>query len=240
MAGTRETYLRTHPGVGDETFDSLKTGLLYLSERKTALGVRHPQVTLACMVVTQNCSDLLGFAEFAALVQADLVQYRPVFAACDQGLSNVVPTEEQADSVRQQLLHVKGYLKSNRIAHNIDYFLKVFRGDLDTTDLYRMIPCYYGWISTRIEDDGFVYPCCRCYESLGNSYEKGLHEIWYGEAYRSFRREALALNRRKTPVSGCVCDSCPHYTANLRVYRALHPVGWRSTLKSTGDHRWPG
>jgi hypothetical protein len=52
--------------------------------------------------------------------------------------------------------------------------------------------------------------------------------------------KALALNRRKTPVSGCVCDSCPHYTANLRVYKALHPVGWRSALKYTGDRRWPG
>jgi MoaA/NifB/PqqE/SkfB family radical SAM enzyme len=240
MAGTREAYLRTHPGSGDGAFDSLRAGLLYLSERKAALDVRHPQVTLACLVVAQNCNDLLAFAEFAALVQADLVQYRPVYAIGDQGLAKVVPTEEQADSVRQQLIHVKNYLKSKGISHNIDYFLSVFRGDLDTSGLYRMIPCYYGWISTRIEEDGAVHPCCRCYESLGNCYEKGLHEIWYGEAYRSFRREAFALNRRKTPVSGCACDGCPHYTANIRVYKALHPVGWKSALKPTGDQRWHG
>lgn len=240
MAGTREAYIRTHPGSRDGAFDSLRTALLYLSERKAAVGVRHPRVTLVCVVVGQNCSDLLAFAEFAALVKADSVQYRPVFAKGDQGLANVVPTEKQGALVREQILKAKDFLKSNNTPHNIDYFFRTFRGALDTTELYNTIPCYYGWIATRIEVDGFVYPCCRCYEPLGNSYEKDLHEIWYGETYRSFRGEALALSTRGTPVSGCICDSCPHHTANLRVYRALHPLGWRSALKPTGDHRWPG
>jgi hypothetical protein len=63
---------------------------------------------------------------------------------------------------------------------------------------------------------------------LANSYEQDLHEIWYGERYREFRKEALQINKRGTSVTSCVCNSCPHFTANLRVYSMLHPIRWYS------------
>ena len=114
------------------------------------------------------------------------------------------------------------------IDHNVDRFRMVFRKQIDTTALYRVIPCYYGWLAALIEVDGNVYPCCRCYDPLGNVYEADFREIWYGDRYRRFRKEAVQISVRHTPVSGCDCYGCSHYAANLRVYRFLHPVKGRS------------
>ncbi len=197
--------------------------------RPCVLGVRYPKVTLVCIVIAQNCDDLFNFAKFAGLIQADSVLYRPVDDIEDEGLSRLVPTKDQAAFVREQLIEIEVYLKSKRIAHNIDKFLRVFREQLDTAELYSIIPCYYGWLSVMIQADGKVYPCCRCYKPLGNVYEKEFHEIWYGNAYRSFRKEAMDINRRKSSVESCDCNSCVNHTANLRVYKMLHPLKGRST-----------
>ncbi len=229
MAGTREMYARTHPGVANGTFENLRENLLYLAERKTTLGVRHPKVTLVCIVVSKNCEDLFNFAEFADLVQAESVLYRPVDDIEDEGLSRLVPTKKQATYVREQLIGVKAYLESKKIAHNINYFLKISKEQLDTTELYSIIPCYYGWIAPRVNLlDGKVYPCCKCYEPLGNIYENKFHEIWYGQAYKKFRKEALQINKNRAKAHGCDCNSCANHTANLRIYKMLHPIKGRS------------
>lgn len=122
MGGTRQMYSITHPGVVDEIFDNLKNNLIYLSERKTALGVRRPRVSLVCIVITQNCEALFDFAEFARFVRADGILFRLVDDLSDAGLSKVVPKAEQGLSVREQLIEVKAFLESNNINHNVNNF----------------------------------------------------------------------------------------------------------------------
>jgi len=224
MAGTPEQYVRTHPGTTEKTFYEVEQNLLYMADQKISLQVRRPEITLPFIVITQNFDKLYEFAEFAVHVGADRVLFRPVDDIEDAGLANTVPTEEQAASVREQLKEVKPFLESHGIGHNIDYFKKIFREQLNTEELYRHIPCYYGWLSAFIYPDGNVYPCCRCYEPLGNAYEKGFKEIWNGRAYHQFRKEGLQINRSKKSVRGCDCNSCVHHTANLKVYQALHPL----------------
>lgn len=232
LAGTSEVYVHTHPGVSSRTFTHLKNILLYLSEQKSRLGSDTPKLTLAFIVTAQNADNIVEIAKFADDVKADSILYRPVDDIEDQGLSHVVPTEEQAASIQKQIGEAKAYLESKGISHNISAFQKVFNTKLDTTDLYRSIPCYYGWLSARISADGEVYPCCRCYDSLGNIYEKTFPDIWHGEAYRQFRGKAIQLPRQISSLHGCDCFSCVHHTANFRVYRALHPLkGYR--VKST-------
>jgi MoaA/NifB/PqqE/SkfB family radical SAM enzyme len=229
LAGSKDMYLRTHRGVKDESFDDLRDKLTYIAERKAELGVKRPAVSLVFIVIPQNSDGILEFAGFARSVRADMAVFRPVDTAEDPGLEkSMVLTAEQAASVREQLIEVEAYLESQGVSNNIGYFLKVFKEKLDTTALYRIIPCYYGWLSVRIEVGGLVHPCCRCYGPLGNVYQKEFYEIWNGETYRRFRKEALRINRRKSIVSGCNCNSCPHFTANLMVYKAFHPIKGRS------------
>jgi len=237
MAGTPEVYERTHPGISHETFYKLKQNLMYMADQKAALKVRRPNISLPFIVIAQNYDNLFEFAEFAAEVGANQVLYRPVDDIEDPGLAKTVPSEVQAASVLEQLREVKPFLESRGIGHNIDYFKKTFRKKLDTKNLYSLIPCYYGWLSSFINPQGDVYPCCRCYDSLGNAYEKSFKEIWNGSIYQQFRKKALQINKTLKPLRGCDCFNCVHGTANLKAYKALHPIKRFSPyLKSLSDN----
>jgi len=223
MAGTPEMYKRTHPRAKDFAFDRIRENLLYLAERKKALGIKQPDVRLFTIVISENYDSLVDFAQFAAEVQANRVMYRPYDDVDDPGLAALVPTAEQALAVREQLAEVKPFLDSRGISHNIDHFLMICDKQLNTSALYRIIPCYYGWASTQILSSGKVFPCGRCYDSFGDIFQDEFRDIWNGEAYRKFRAEGGRLNKRETTVSGADCNRCSHHAANLRVYRALHP-----------------
>jgi radical SAM protein with 4Fe4S-binding SPASM domain len=228
MAGTPEMYIQTHPGAIAGSFESLKDNLMYLADCKAALGARIPKLNLAFIIIAQNYDGIFDFAEFATIVKADRVLFRPVDDFDDPGLSKVVPTIDQSAFVRGQLIEAKAFLDSQGIRNNIDLLLKVFGQQLDTRRLYRIIPCYYGWLWVLIDTDGKVYPCCRCYEPLGNIHRNDFSEIWNGNAYRRFRKEAIKINRRMSPVEGCNCNSCSHFDGNLRVFRKLHPIKGRT------------
>jgi cyclic pyranopterin phosphate synthase len=232
MAGTREQYEITHPGVSSETFDRLRDNLLYLKEQKKGLRTNKPVVTLVSVIISKNSETLMDFAQLAHAVQAERVLFRPFDDYNSEDFAMLVPNAEQVTSIQKQLMAITDYFDSRNIVHNIGDFLRVFRKKLDTTHLYRRIPCYYGWLAARIEVDGSVYPCCRCYNPLGNIYENEFASIWKGQAYQRFRRAALHINKNKTPVDGCYCNSCVHHSTNLWVYQKLHPVKGRSlTLK---------
>ncbi len=68
-------------------------------------------------------------------------------------------------------------------------------------------------------------PCCRCFQPMGNIYREDFKRIWNGSRYIDFRREAGSIQLLGTSVSGCFCNSCPHYTANIRAHRVVHPFG---------------
>jgi radical SAM protein with 4Fe4S-binding SPASM domain len=232
MAGTAGAYARTHPGSSEETFERLKQTLLYIADRKLALKVSAPEITLVLIVIAHNAAHIREFARFAVETGAARVLFRPVDDIEDPGLVNLVPGEEAVETILDQLRDARAFLESKGVGHNIDYFMKSFDRQLDTGLLYRHIPCYYGWLTTIIEPDGSVYPCCRCYKPLGNIQECGFAGVWNGTAYRRFRNAALHIRNRTSPLPDCDCGSCIHHTANLRVYGALHPVKSRSaTLK---------
>jgi radical SAM protein with 4Fe4S-binding SPASM domain len=229
MAGTAKTWVRTHPGFKETMFDALENNLIYLSEKKKSEGLIRPEVTLVCVIIAQNCDGLLDFAKFAGRIQADEVVYALLDDVGDPGLAALMPTAEEAACAREQLDESRIYLDSRGIKHNVSNALRVFRRKLNTKELYRNIPCYLGWLALRIDLDGSVYPCCRCYDSLGNIYEQDFEDIWNSEAYSRWRKEAKTINKRKTPVENCTCNVCVHHNINTRVYKSLHPVRGRSS-----------
>ncbi|MBN1225228.1 MAG: radical SAM protein [Candidatus Aminicenantes bacterium] len=228
MAGTRDMYIRTHPKAKKSTFDDIENNLNYLAERKKASGRRYPKIELICVVMSENIDGLKDFAEFAVRMNADALQYRAFADVDDPGLAGLVPSKAQSSSARKALADIKPYLDSHRLKHNIDHFMKITRRQLDTTALYHIIPCCYGWAATRILPDGNVYPCCKCYDSMGNVNDTDFRDIWYGETYRRFRKAAGRINKHDFEVSGCSCYSCSHHAANLRIFRALHPIKKRA------------
>jgi radical SAM protein with 4Fe4S-binding SPASM domain len=224
MAGNRDMYIRTHSCVPQETFDSVKNNLLYLAEQKKKLHTNKPQVSLIYVVISENYSGLYDFAEFAYKVQADRVFIQPVDEMGDTGLKRLVLTEKQTEYVREEAVKLKNYFKSKKIKHNIDKFLKIFSAQLDTREVYRLIPCYYAWLSVLIDIDGNVYPCYSSYRSMGNIYENSFNDIWNSEHYRLFREKSLKLNCSDKSDSICDYGNCPHYTANMKLHKMIDPV----------------
>jgi MoaA/NifB/PqqE/SkfB family radical SAM enzyme len=226
MAGTREMYGRTHPGAPGETLEAIRDNLLYLAERKASLKLKTPEVFLAYVVIADNHDGLPDFARLSLDIKADKVNFRPFDDTKDPDFAALIPSNEQALSVLEDIEKVRDYLESGKISHNIDYFKKVFREQIDTSELYRIIPCYMGWLGVRINlMDGNVYACCKCYEPLGNIHEKKFREIWHGRAYNNFRIQAKKITK---PVHGCDCSRCANHTPNLRTFKMLHPIEGRS------------
>jgi radical SAM protein with 4Fe4S-binding SPASM domain len=237
MAGTREMYQRTHPGTRDDMFDRVHGNLLYLKERKRALGVDRPVVKTVYIVVDQNCDGLLDFAKRSIELGAQAVLYKPVDDLGDESMRPLVPTPKHADLAKRQLAEARAILEKAGVKHNADGFLRAFGGHLDTTALYDEIPCYYGWLACMIEPDGQVYGCCRCYEPLGNAYATSFSAVWNSERYRQFRSEAGRLNRGGKPNHCCECDRCVHHEANFNAFKMLHP--WKAR-KAAAALRFPG
>lgn len=223
MAVKPDEYNRVHPGTSTEIFEIFKNNLLYLNKMKKRLGKRNPKVIMAFTITTENAVNIMDFAKFAVQVGADTVSFRPVYDMEDQGLTSLVPSERLVVSVLEQLAKVEDYLESKGIPHNIKNFRLVFKGKLDTTAIYQVTPCYYTWLAICVNPDGGLFPCGKSYPSIGNLYKESFQKIWYGAAYQNFRKEALRINQVEGVVHGCDCNSCVHYTANLRVYKALHP-----------------
>ncbi len=228
MAGTPELYEQTHPGTPGAAFERMVENLRYLSERKKALGVSRPEVCIITVAISQNYDALLEVAQLAAEVGAERVWFRPFDDLDDPCLAPLAPNPEQSTLVRRQARQAAASLEARGIRHNVPGFLRIFGGQIDTAPLYRLIPCYYPWFVLRVDTDGSVYTCCRCYRPLGNVREQEVREIWYGPAFRAFRRKAGNLNRGGQPPEACTCGRCVNAQANVRVYRLLHPLRGRS------------
>ena len=118
-------------------------------------------------------------------------------------------------------------LEEAGIPHNLRWFSMVLNRRRDTEAIYRVIPCYAGWFTVQVGAEGEVLPCCECSLPLGNVRNTPLPVLWQGEAYRQFRRAAVRINRTGKPLPGCTCKVCSNSGANLRIYRALHPLSRR-------------
>lgn len=224
LAGTGAVYNETHPGISPRTFDDIKAALLYLAQRKQTLGIDYPRVRLICVVFKTNQDHLVDFAKFAAGVNADSVLYTPLNTYGFKGLSVLVPAREDYDKIDKQLDAVKAYLLSKGIDTNADLFRFLYKKESHAIDPYTLIPCYYGWLGVRFDTIGDVYPCCRAAKPFGNAAVEGFSKIWNSASYAQFRKKAFQINQRKISVEGCLCASCPHRTANMQVYEALHPL----------------
>jgi radical SAM protein with 4Fe4S-binding SPASM domain len=167
--------------------------------------------------------DLAGFARFGIRVQADEIYIKAMDDVTDPNLSSLVPDRSHRREFDEQMNEARGSLHSEGISFRIQSDADHYFGRFDTTQLYQKIPCYYGWLSTRLYPDGEVYPCCRGNVSLGNFNESQFRDIWNGERYRRFRVEGRSLPTNKSLVTGCDCQHCIHYQANLRMHRFLHP-----------------
>ncbi len=65
------------------------------------------------------------------------------------------------------------------------------------TGIIDLLPCYVGWIYSRILANGDVIPCCKSHKMpMGNLYKKDFRKIWFSRKYNKFRY--MAKNKKKS------------------------------------------
>lgn len=226
QAATPGTYKAVHPTLKEGTFERIKESLLLLSELKKKAGQKQPTVSIIDAVCSVNYQDTVKMVEFAHEVGAQSVGYKRV---------DVIPetramllNEAQAGELRELLEAAKERAAELGIETSAGFYGKYIVPGLTTGNYtagyYAGIPCYVGWLSSRILSDGSVIPCCGCYAPpLGNIHEDSFAEIWNSGAYREFRKKSINILKNPKLVENCKCNSCVDFEFNLGVYRRLHP-----------------
>lgn len=80
---------------------------------------------------------------------------------------------------------------------------------------------------SRILLNGDVIPCCACYKQMGNIFKNSFKEIWYSKEYNAFRVQSKNISRRFS-VQFCECYECSDTPMNVKMYKLLHPLNFRS------------
>jgi MoaA/NifB/PqqE/SkfB family radical SAM enzyme len=217
QAGDEETWLRVHPSGTAGQFERLSRVIRQLVEA----GV--PQVSTLHVIHRANVRGVREMVEHARRVGVRDVLFRP--ARLDEALSEQLlgPQEEarlRAD-MEECLALAEGYGISTNLREYLDTNLRIRSGRLHTTDLYRKVPCYIGWLYAEFGQDGTMLPCLDSQVVMGLAGTDALRDIWRSPRYREFRHEAHSMPRRGKLVAGCICHACPMYKYNLNVHNLL-------------------
>ena len=95
-------------------------------------------------------------------------------------------SKDEELQTRNLLVGLKRRFRDGSLSHNIDEMLCRYETGPHVWD---RMPCYIGWISSRMKPDGSILPCAPCNLVLGSLQETTFHEIWNNAAYRDFRRK---------------------------------------------------
>ena len=91
----------------------------------------------------------------------------------------------EGNEIKEIKLPFLSLMAGGRLEREIENFSKYGSYGNEIVD---KIPCYAGWLYSRIETDGSVIPCCKGHNfPVGNIFEKSFIEIWNGEKQRKFR-----------------------------------------------------
>mgnify|MGYP001598440617 CR=1 FL=1 len=214
-------YRKVHAGAPHGIFEKIKENLMALTaenERKKTF------VTLCNVVCGLNYLELKEMFTFALDTKVDGVYF--TLADAVEGIADSLLLDEaqrqealrQAQGIRQDY---HGLPNEKRI--KLEYFdgfisrLRA-RGALEGNyDRERVneIPCYAGWIFSRVLADGTVCPCCRGVKKpMGNINARHFKDIWSNYAYHEFRDKAYHLSKDDSYFSkiGCLkmCDNLMH------------------------------
>lgn len=208
-ASTPETYARVR---GVDAFPKVVANLEAFARYRQARGVERPVVSLWFTGMHENLGELPGLVPIAARAGAAQIHLQRLvynglgLAVKEQSLYGQLAPEEAA-CVREVQRRAAGA----GIA---------FSASGATTPEVSLTPhgastkpwshCRRPWMLVYVTVHGNVLPCCISpwvadpYDGivLGNLFERGLEEIWWGGGYEAFRA-ALLTEAPPQPCRGC-------------------------------------
>lgn len=224
-AGTREAFLRSnHRDLWDKAIAFLTEVL----ERRKQAGTRRPWVRITHVVSKENVDTMDQMVQ----VPADLAVDEVVFYVMGElpHTRHLQLDDEEIQTVRSNIERYVGILDRAGVAHRMEVFgadlgaRAVRSGVVQKNPLQEKLPCYEGWMFCVIGPDGQVVPCCYCEELvLGNIHDKSFGEIWFGDAYKKYRKDSLDMPKTGRWICKECFTSCNRAVENLRIYNRTHP-----------------
>lgn len=85
------------------------------------------------------------------------------------------------------------------------------------------LPCYIGWIYSRILVSGNVVPCCKAHlVPMGNVYSQSSKDIWFSDKQNEFRGTALKYKKSHPYFEKIDCYKvCDNLAMNLDLHRRI-------------------
>lgn len=228
-ASNPKVYARVHPGVSAIYFEKLKEKLFYLKEIRG----HKPRLTFANVIMNNNFLDFEEMYKMGCQYNVDAIYFTLVDTLLGQTDTLLLNTNER-ERLFKKAQEIKEISKKDGIC--LEFFEGFLRrlsmpadnlekGEYDKLSIDK-IPCYVGWIFTRVLADGSVAPCCRGVKKImGNSNKKSFKDIWFSDIYNEFRAKAKYLPKTDIYFNdiGCIkeCDNLMH---NEQIYKKICPV----------------
>jgi len=219
-AGDAATWQDVHCGGNAAQFDRVSQVIRALAAAGT------PHVSTMHVLHKHNFRHVRAMVEHARELGVGEILFRPTRVDATTPLLAVALDPDEEAWLLQELAECLKMAREWGIRTNLaDYLatnLFIRSGRLETTELYRKIPCYVGWLYAELAIDGTMTPCIHSSRIMGRVGEERIADVWRSRRYQELRRECLSLPRRGRPVSGCNCDSCCMAKYNLNVHNLLH------------------
>ncbi len=218
-AADNDTYMKVHPGISGNSFQGIIDNLKYLvSIRKDK-----PFLTICNVICSLNYSGAENMFDLALKLIADGVYFTLLDSL--PGTDSLLLTLEQKSDLLRQAGNIRDKSRDlpggNKIKLDFfDGFITRLESGSITAGRYdeqaiNKIPCYAGWIFSRVLADGTICPCCRgVNKPMGSIYKDNFKDIWFSAKYNEFRVKAKYLPKDNEYFSdiGCLkmCDNFMH------------------------------
>lgn len=85
------------------------------------------------------------------------------------------------------------------------------------------IPCYAGWIYSKITANGDVIPCCKAHKKpMGNIYNDSFKTIWNGKQQKLFRHKGKHVSKKDVYFNDIECfKACDNLGMNLGFHEKI-------------------
>ncbi len=217
-----ETTNLNNPGT-TSVFEKVVEGLRLVSRLKKERNIRIPLVGLHHPINRNNFRQVEEFALLAQGTGCNGFTFAPFYTYGSGPFALSLSKDEELQA-RNLLVGLKRRFRDGSLSHNIDEMLCRYETGPNVWD---RMPCYIGWISSRMKPDGSILPCAPCNLVLGSLQEATFHEIWNNAAYRDFRCKTMTRAGLMSMSAACDCSYCCNLVNNLKVekyFRFLTPL----------------
>lgn len=232
-------YVRLHPGKTEEDFYHIVDILKWFNFLKQKQNKSLPVIRLSYVISNINYRDIRKMVMLVREVGANsyLFQVMDAVAGCTDSLLLTDVQRQEAIKILESLKGERASLASekNIIGCEVEEFMRrmsrpdIFKSCYDEEE-YKKMPCYAGWLFSRVTAEGNVNFCLKTDEyPIGNLYKESFRKIWCSQAYADFRQDAFWHKQVSGRLLRCN-TTCDNRHDNLSAHFALEKLAGSKKL----------